>query len=118
MVETNQAAPADLAGCSRELIAELGLAKGAFGAVLFSLIDCLDAPFAIKEIASGRYVHANARAAALFGVLPEQLIGQTDTEILGSEMSAALRSAEQSALAQRFPFRTDHHIDRLARERQ
>lgn len=112
MLETNQAAPAELAGRSRELIAELGLAKGAFGAVLFSLIECLEAPFAIKEIASGRYVYANARVAALFGCLPEQLIGQTDAELLGSEVSAVLRSAEQSALAQRFPYRTDHHIER------
>ena len=112
MIETMQAPPAELAGRSRELIGALGLAKGAFGAVLFSLVERLEAPFAIKEIATGRYVHVNLRMAALFGRLPEQLIGKTDADLLGPETSAALRAAEQSALAQALPHSAEHRIER------
>ena len=112
MIETMQASPAELAGRSRELIAELGLAKGAFGGVLFGLVERLEAPFAIKEIGSGRYVHASPRLAALFGRTPEQVVGQTDADLLGPEMSAALRTAEQSALAQDAPHSAEHRIER------
>jgi len=65
MTETMQSAPAELAERSRELTAALELADGAFGAVLLGLVDRLEAPFAIKDIANGRYRHVNPRMATL-----------------------------------------------------
>ena len=112
MTETMQSPPAEQAARARELIATLGLVQGSFGAVLFSLIERLEAPFAIKEISSGRYVHVNLRMAAVYGRTPEQMVGQTDLELLGSELSAPLRSAEQSAFAQALPFTAEHRVER------
>src|SRR5207248_538124 len=100
MTETMQSATAELADRSRELAAAHGLSDGALGAVLLSLVERLEAPFGIKEIASGRYVHVNLRLAALYGRSPEQLLGHTDADLLGNDLSAALRSADQSAIAQ------------------
>jgi len=112
MTETMQSPPAELAARALEMIATMGLADGSFGAVLFSLVERLEAPFAIKEISSGRYVHANLRMAAVYGRTPEQMLGRTDVELLGSELSAPLRSAEQSSLAQALPFTSEHHVER------
>jgi diguanylate cyclase (GGDEF)-like protein len=112
MTETMQSAPAELAERSRELTAALELADGAFGAVLLGLVDRLEAPFAIKDIANGRYRHVNLRMAALYGRSPEQLLGQTDTDLLGAELSAPLRTAEQSALAQASAHTAEHRIER------
>jgi diguanylate cyclase (GGDEF)-like protein len=118
MTETMQSAPAELAERSREMIAALGLADGALGAVLLGLVDRLEAPFAIKDIATGRYLHANLRLAGLYGREPEQLLGQTDADLLGPELSAPLRTAEQSALAQSLPHTAEHRIERDRQRRE
>jgi len=118
MTDTMQSAPAELADRSRELIAGLGLADGAIGAVLLSLIDKLEAPFAVKDIAGGRYLHVNHHMAALYGRSPEQLLGHTDAELLGAEIAAPLRAAEQSALAQTLPHSADHKIERDRQRRE
>ena len=118
MTETMQSSPAELADRTRELVAAHGLADGALGAVLLSLVERLEAPFAIKDIATGRYVHVNLRMAALVGRSPEQLLGHTDADLLGPELSAPLRSADQSALAQTLPYTTDHRIERDRQRRE
>ena len=118
MTETMQSAPAELADRSRELIAGLGLADGALGAVLLSLVDKLEAPFAVKDIALGRYLHVNHHMAALYGRSPEQLLGHTDTDLLGAELAAPLRAAEQSALAQSVPHSAEHKIERDRQRRE
>jgi len=85
MTETMQSTPAELADRARELSAAHALADGAMGAVLLSLVERLEAAFAIKDIATGRYVHVNLRMAALYGRSPEQLLGHTDADLLGPE---------------------------------
>ncbi|HJV59503.1 MAG TPA: GGDEF domain-containing protein [Albitalea sp.] len=118
MNETLQSSPAELADRTRELVAAHGLAEGALGAVLLSLVARLEAPFAIKEIASGRYVHVNERMATLYGRSPEQLLGHTDADLLSPELSAALRSADQTALTQSSATTTDHRIERDRQRRE
>jgi diguanylate cyclase (GGDEF)-like protein len=118
MTDTMQSTPAELADRTGELTAKLGLADGAFGAVLCTLIERLEAPFAIKEIASGRYVHVNLRMAALYGRSGEEMLGRSDGDLLGSELSSPLRSAEQSALAQALPFTAEHRIERDRQRRE
>lgn len=118
MNETMQSSPAELADRSRELAAAHGLDQGAFGAVLMSLVERLEAPLAIKEIATGRYVHVTPRLASLFGRPPEQLLGHTDADLLGPELSAPLRSADQAALAGDLPTTTDHRIERERQRRE
>jgi diguanylate cyclase (GGDEF)-like protein len=112
-----QSSPAELADRARELRAAHGLADGALGAVLLTLVERSEAPFAIKEIASGRYVHVNARMAALYGRAAQELLGHTDADLLGPELSAPLRSADQTAMAQSIPTTTDHRFE-LGRQRR
>lgn len=117
MTETMQSTPADLADRVRELRAAHGLADGSLGAVLLSVVERLEAPFAVKEISTGKYVHVNLRMAALFGRSSEQLLGHTDTDLLGPELSAPLRTADQTALGQACPYTTDHRIERERQRR-
>jgi len=112
MTETMQSTPAELADRARELRAAHGLADGSLGAVLLSVVERLEAPFAVKEIGSGRYVHVNMRMAALYGRSPEQLLGHTDADLLGAELAAHLRSADQTALGQSLATSTEHRIER------
>ena len=67
MTETMQFTPSELADQVCQLAAVHGLADGALGGLLLSLVERLEAPFAIKEMAGGRYVYANLRMAALVG---------------------------------------------------
>jgi diguanylate cyclase (GGDEF)-like protein len=112
MTETMQSTPAELADRARELRAAHGLADGSLGAVLLSVVERMEAPFAVKEIGSGKYVHVNMRMAALYGRSPEQLLGHTDADLLGPEMSSHLRAADQTALGQSLPTNTEHRIER------
>jgi len=118
MTETMQSSPAELVDRSRELVAAHGLADGALGAVLLSLVERLEAPFAIKEIASGRYVYVNLRMAALYGRSTEQLLGHTDADLLGAELANPMRTADQSALAQSLPYTTEHRVERDRQRRE
>ncbi|MBW8829301.1 MAG: diguanylate cyclase [Burkholderiales bacterium] len=113
-----QSTPAELADRASELRAANGLAEGSLGAVLLSLVERLEAPFAVKEISTGKYVHVNMHVAALYGRSPEQLLGHTDAELLGPELSAALRTADQTALGQSLPYTTDHRIERERKRRE
>ena len=118
MTETMPSSPADLADRARELRAAHGLADGAIGSVLLTMVDRLEAPFAIKDIASGKYVHVNARMAALHGREPQELLGNTDADLIGGETAAHLRSADQTALSQALPTTTEHRIERDRQKRE
>jgi diguanylate cyclase (GGDEF)-like protein len=118
MTETMQSTPAELSDRSRELAAALGLSDGALGAALFALVERLEAPLAIKEIATGRYVHVNARMAALYGRPSEELLGGTDADLLGPDLSAPLRNGDLSALAQALPYTTEHRLERDRQRRE
>ena len=99
MTETLQSTPSVLADQASQLAAAHGLMHGALGGVLLALVERLEAPFGIKEMPSGRYVHASLRMAALLGRSPDHVIGHTDAELLGPDAAAALRAADQSAMA-------------------
>lgn len=118
MTETPQSMLAELADRSRELAAAHGLSDGALGAVLLAIVERLDAPFAIKDIANGRYVHVNSRMAALYGRSPEELLGHTDVDLLGPELAAPLRNAEQAAVAQPLAHTSEHRFERERQRRE
>lgn len=118
MIETTQASLAELADRSRQLTSAHHLSDGAMGAVLFTLVERLEAPFAIKEVASGRYVHVSARMATLYERPMEQLLGHTDAELLSAEISGALRNADQAAAAQATATATEHRLELNNRRRE
>ncbi len=115
MTETMQFTPSELADQVCQLAAVHGLADGALGGLLLSLVERLEAPFAIKEMAGGRYVYANLRMAALVGRSPDHVIGHTDAQLFGPDLAGALRAADQAAVGQSGSTSTEHHI---GRERQ
>src|SRR5438105_2389242 len=118
MTDTMQSTTAELADRSRELAAAHGLSDGALGAVLLSLVERIEAPFGIKDISTGRYVHVNPRLAALYGRSPEQLLGHTDADLIGNEMSSALRNADQSAVVQPLAHTAEARIERDRQRRE
>jgi diguanylate cyclase (GGDEF)-like protein len=98
MTETSPPVPAGRAEVAGALVTALQAGEGALVAVLLDLLDRCDIPFAVKDMASGRYVHANARMGALWGVDGAKIVGATDAELLEASQWSALRSAEQAAL--------------------
>lgn len=117
MTEARRSSPADSADRAREWVADFGLHDGALGAVLFGLVEQLDAPMSVKDVANGQYVHANAALAALAGLTPPQVLGRTDAELFGPELGAALRSADQAAAGLPHAHVAEHRIEHERRRR-
>lgn len=91
---------------------------GLAGALL-DVFDRLALLVAVKEVASGRYVHANARMAELFGRTPDGLIGLTDADLMEPAQAAAIRAAEQTAVAHdAVPTLSEHRLERDGRKRE
>jgi diguanylate cyclase (GGDEF)-like protein len=115
MTESNQQALSARVDQSLALAHAFGLAPQAWGGLALTLIDRVDALFAIKEAATGRYVHANARMAALLGRSPE---GLADDDWAGPEASSSLRAADHSAMVQTVPQVSEHRIEQAGVRRE
>ncbi|MCW5636589.1 MAG: diguanylate cyclase [Rubrivivax sp.] len=66
---------------------------------------------AVKEAASGRYVHANTVLLAWLGRDAAGVAGHTDAELFDAASHAALRAADQAALAQGEAMSADHRLN-------
>ncbi len=115
MTESNQQALSARADQSQALVRALGLAPEAWGVVATALLDRVDAMLSIKEAATGRYVHANARMVALMGRPAE---GLTDEEWVGGEACSALRTADHSAMVQTVPQVSEHRVEQAGVRRE
>ena len=74
---------------------------------------------AVKDAASGRYLQANAAMAQFFGREPQALPGCLDGELFDGATAAALRAAEQTALAQQpAPLWSEHRFQWQGRPRE
>ena len=78
MTDPRPTSPAAQAEAGLAALASLRTGEGELFVALLELLDRLELPFAIKDLASGQYRHASARLAAVFGVTPERMIGSTD----------------------------------------
>jgi diguanylate cyclase (GGDEF)-like protein len=67
---------------------------------------------AIKDLGSGRYVHANQAMADFLRRPLSELLGRNDAELFDAPVSTALRAAEQTALAQGEPLASEHRLER------
>jgi len=67
--------------------------------------------FAVKEAASGRYVHVNAAFARWLRRDADDLLGHTDAEIFDPELASLLRLADQKALAQGDASLSEHRFE-------
>jgi len=119
MNETTPALPAVRTDVARALADALETDDVDLAGALLGVLDRLGVLLAVKEVASGRYVHANARMAELFGRAPAGLIGLTDAELMEPAQAAAIRAAEQTALAHdAAPTSSEHRIERDGRKRE
>ncbi|CAM5796094.1 GGDEF domain-containing protein [Rhizobacter fulvus] len=118
MNESTPALPQERIQDVRRLADTLGVQEAALAGVLMDLLDRVDVLLSIKDVASGRYLHVNAAMAALFGRDVAAMVGAADAELLEPAQTAAMRAAEQSALAHAAPTLSEHRIDRDGRKRE
>lgn len=118
MNETTQALLQERTELAHNLARSLGTDAAALTGAFLETLDRVNVLLSIKDVASGRYAHANARMAELFGRTPAALIGSTDADLMEPAQYAAMRSAEQAALAHGAPTLSEHRIERDGRKRE
>lgn len=118
MNETTPALSQDRTAMARALARALEADAAGFAAVLLEMLDRVDVLLAIKEVATGRYLHVNGAMAELFGRTPAAMLAVTDAELMEPAQAAAMRAAEQTALAHDVPALSEHRIDRDGRKRE
>ena len=91
---------------------------GTLGELLLELLEPLEALVAVKDSASGCYIHANVRMASLFERSPDTMLGATDADLMEAPQAQALRSAEQTALAHPGVVVSEHRVERGGRKRE
>lgn len=85
--------------------------QSAFSHLLPLVLEQQGALLAVKDVASGRYVHVNAAMAALLGVPASEVVGHTDAELLDPVLATSLRAAEQTAQAQPGALASEHRFE-------
>lgn len=65
----------------------------------------------VKNAESGRYAFVNAAMAAFLGLGEDEILGRSDSELMDGSLAAALRAAEQAALAQGAMLSTEHRFE-------
>ncbi|MEF7615532.1 diguanylate cyclase [Aquincola sp. MAHUQ-54] len=86
--------------------------EAAFALVLPALLERQGALLAVKDLASGAYLHVNDAMAQWLGAEPAQVLGRTDADLLEPALVTPLRAAEQTAVAQGQPLTSEHRFER------
>jgi len=118
MNETPSSGTSGHAETARSLATALGAHEAILAGALLDTLDRLNVLVAIKEVASGRYLHANQRMAEAFGRSPSELIGACDVDLVDSAQAAAVRSAEQTALTSSISTTGQQRIERDGQRRE
>ncbi len=66
---------------------------------------------AVKDTQAQRYVHVNDAMAAFLRRPADEVLGRTDAEIFEPVLAAAMRAAEQTAMAQGAPLTTEQRFE-------
>ena len=66
---------------------------------------------AVKDLSSGRYVHANEAMAAFLQRPLVEVLGRNDVELFEPVLATTLRAAEHTALAQAAPLSSEHRFE-------
>jgi len=74
-------------------------AKNPWDGMASALLADLEVGMAVKESSGERYVHASDALTRLLGRSASDLMGQSDTELFGKDVAAALRATDAAALA-------------------
>ena len=118
MNETTPALSQERTDVSRALARALEADDAALAGALLEMLDRVNVLLSLKEVATGRYLHVNPRMAELFGRSPADMAGATDADLMEPAQSAAMRAAEQTALAHGAPALSDHRFERDGRKRE
>jgi diguanylate cyclase (GGDEF)-like protein len=100
------------------IIAPTDTAEGLAPTLLAALLQHEGGMLAVKDAASGRYLQADAAMARFMGREVADLIGRQDAELFDGALAAALRAAEQTALAQDTPLWSEHRFEWQGRARE
>ena len=110
--------PSDPAAALNELVTSLDGGRGVFAVAVLDMLNRADVLVAVKEIATGRYLHVNARMAALFGRAEQDVLGRTDAEFLDASQAASLRTADHATVSQGAALSTEHRVERNGQRRE
>jgi len=83
----------------------------AAGRTLLALTAQPGVMFGIKDAADGRYLAVSESLAAFYGRAADDLVGHSDTELLDPTLGAAMRAADQTALAHGRQLGSEHRFD-------
>lgn len=81
------------------------------GRLLLALATQPGVMFGIKDAADGRYLAASDSLAAFYGRSADDLVGHSDAEMLDPTLGAAMRAADQTALAHGRQLSSEHRFD-------
>lgn len=84
----------------------------ALGGLVPALLQRDGDGLAVKDAVSGHYLHADATLLGWLGCEPGDVVGRNDTALFEPGVAAALRAAEQAALAQPGPVTSEHKFER------
>ncbi|MBL8346619.1 MAG: diguanylate cyclase [Rubrivivax sp.] len=82
-----------------------------------ALLSAAGQGVAVKDAASGCYLHANEVLLSWLGRDAAEVIGRTDGDLFDAATHAALRAADQTALAQRDALAAEHRVNFNGRTR-
>ncbi len=66
---------------------------------------------ALKDAASGAYLHVNEAMAAWIGKPADEIVGSTDAQLFDPELARLLRAADVAAVSHGEPLVTEHRIE-------
>jgi diguanylate cyclase (GGDEF)-like protein len=81
------------------------------GEILPALLAARGEAWALKDLATGRYVQASPAWLAWLGQGAEAVLGHTDADIFEAPLAGAFRAAELTAQAQDGPLCSEHRFD-------
>jgi len=88
------------------------------GRLLAALLAGEGGMLAVKDAASGRYLHVDEAMSRFLGRPATEVVGRTDAEWFDGATVTALRAAEQTALSQPAPLWSEHRIEWQGRARE
>ena len=118
MNETKTLVPKDHAEAARALTQALGADHAALSDAMFGVLDRLGMLLSVKEVVTGRYVYTNAHMAELFGLLPADLLGSIDSQLMDAAQASTIRAAEQVSLAHPASMPSEYRIEKAGVKRE
>jgi diguanylate cyclase (GGDEF)-like protein len=83
----------------------------AAGRALLALASQPGVMFGLKDASDGRYLAASESLAAFYGRPLDDVLGHNDTELFDPTLGAAMRAADQTALAHGRQLSSEHRFD-------